>query len=212
MNYIKQFLNAHGYEWTSEIEKAFSIYISELKRWTKKINLTSIKDDREIEIKHIVDSLHATKYVPRGTFLMDIGAGAGFPSLPIKIVESSLRVVMLEASEKKVAFINHVIRLLSLKNTMAIQQRAEDKNFADIMRETVDVVIGRAVTSPEAFLKMGYPYVKRKGRIIYMLGKNQEPEEYRGVVKGLKLVEKFLDSYSLPDNMGDRKIWVLEKE
>lgn len=212
MRHIKEFIGSLGYDWTAEMERAFSIYISELKKWTKKINLTSIKDDREIEIKHIVDSLHAIKYVPRGTFLMDIGAGAGFPSLPLKIVEDSLRVVMLESSEKRVAFINHVVRLLLLKNTKAIHQRAEDKNFSEVMKETVDVVIGRAVASPGEFLKMGYPYVKKKGRIIYMLGKNQNPESFRETVKELGLKDKFLESYSLPDNMGERKIWVLEKE
>jgi len=212
LRYIKEFVTSLGYEWTEAMDRAFSLYISELKKWTKKINLTSIKEDREIEIKHIVDSLHALKYVPRGTFLMDIGAGAGFPSLPLKIVEDSLRVVMLEASEKKVAFINHIIRLLSLKNARAIQQRAEDKNFSEIMRETADVAIGRAVTSPPLFLKIAFPYVKKKGMIIYMLGKNQEPESFKETVKELRLKEKFLDTYTLPDNMGERKIWILQKE
>lgn len=212
MRHIKEFVTSSGYSWTEAMERAFSIYISELKKWTKKINLTSIKDEGEIEIKHIVDSLHAIKYVPRGTFLMDIGAGAGFPSLPLKILEDSLRVVMLEASEKKVAFINHIIRLLSLKNARAIQQRAEDRNFLEIMRETVDVVIGRAVTSPDLFLKIAFPYAKKRGMIIYMLGKNQNPESFRETVNELGLKEKFLESYILPDNMGERKIWVLEKE
>ncbi len=212
MRYIKDFLILTGYGWNEEIEKAFSIFLSELKRWTKKINLTSIKDEREMEIKHIVDSLHALKIVPRGTFLMDIGAGAGFPSIPLKIVENSLRVVMLEASEKRVAFLNHIIRLLSLKNARAIHQRADDKNFSSIMKETVDVVIGRAVASPETFLEIAYPYAKKNGRIVYMLGKNQEPEYYRNSLKELNLKEVLIESYSLPDNMGERKIWVLEKE
>lgn len=211
MKFIKEFLNGSGYEFTTQMERCFSIYLSELKRWSKKINLTSIKDDKEIEIKHIVDSLNALKYVPRGTFLIDIGAGAGFPSLPLKIVEDSLKTVMLDASEKRCAFINHIVRLLSLKNARAIHQRADDKKFSEIMGGTVDVVIGRAVASPDLFIKIAFPYIKKGGRIIYMLGKNQDAESYIGAMEEMKLKSVVVESYSLPEEMGERKIWVLEK-
>lgn len=211
MRYLSEFLKERGYTLSPEMERAFSIYISELKRWRRKINLTSLKDDKEIEIKHFLDSLYPLQFVPRGTFLMDIGAGAGFPSLPMKIIEDSLRVIMLEASEKKVAFINHIIRILGIKNAMAIHQRAEERGFVEVMREMVDVVIGRGVASPGVFIKISFPYIKKKGRLICMLGKNQEPEEFRGIVKELGLKERALEKYSLPEEMGERKIWVLEK-
>ena len=196
-----------------EKAESFGLYLKELKRWNKKINLTSLVDDRDIIIKHFLDSLTPLKYLSKQSFILDLGSGGGFPGVPLKIAEPSLKVVLLESSKKKNSFLNHIISALSLKGITAIKQRAESKEFQLLMNETFDVVIARAFTGLEEFIKIGSPYLKKKGMLIAMRGRKvrEELERCGKLLKESKLKLSQLVELSLPEDEGERGLVFLTR-
>ncbi|MBI5588606.1 MAG: 16S rRNA (guanine(527)-N(7))-methyltransferase RsmG [Deltaproteobacteria bacterium] len=170
----------------------FDAYLTELKAWNKKINLTAIETDGEIVTKHFLDSLTPYKYLTGVKRLLDIGAGGGFPGLPLKIVAPALEVVLMDAVEKKVHFMRHIIRKLGLKGAFAVAGRVEDPSVIDWHKGTFDAVISRAFTELKVFLSMAAPYVGHGGMIIAMKGP-QYKEELEGAegLKGFKTPEVY---------------------
>ncbi len=206
---------AEGFDVPLDKEKveSFGIYLRELKHWNRKINLTTLVEDKEIIIKHFLDSLAPLKYLAKQSFILDLGSGGGFPGIPLKIAEPSLRVVLLESSKKKNTFLNHIISVLSLKGITAIKQRAESKDFQLLMNETFDVVIARAFSGLEGLLKIGSPYLKKGGVLVAMRGKKVK-EELEGcgkVLKGSKLKLNQLVELSLPEGEGERGLVFLTR-
>ncbi|UCD85401.1 MAG: 16S rRNA (guanine(527)-N(7))-methyltransferase RsmG, partial [Deltaproteobacteria bacterium] len=108
-----------GVSLDKEKAERFGLYLKELKRWNRKVNLTSLVEDREIIIKHFLDSLTPLKYLSKQSFILDLGSGGGFPGVPLKIAEPSLKVVLLESSKKKNSFLNHITSALSLQGITA---------------------------------------------------------------------------------------------
>ena len=133
-------------------------YLSELKVWNRKINLTGLRDDRDIVIGHFLDSISAARFVPEGARLLDIGSGAGFPGIPIKIVSPLLDVTLLDSAHKKVTFMREVIRALGLGGIAAVWGRAEDEGNG-IERRGFDRVITRAVGPIPGILRLSEPYL-----------------------------------------------------
>jgi len=152
-----------------QIEKFFS-YFDLIKKWNKKINLTSITDDNEIVVKHFLDSLTVSDLIKDGSNVLDIGTGAGFPGIPLAIVRESLKFTVLDSKEKKIFFINEVIRELEIQNVKTAASRAEDSNNT-ISRSHFDYVITRAVGDIDVVLNMSAPYIKASGKIVLMRGK-----------------------------------------
>ncbi len=206
---------AEGFDVPLDKEKveSFGIYLRELKHWNRKINLTTLVEDKEIIIKHFLDSLAPLKYLAKQSFILDLGSGGGFPGIPLKIAEPSLRVVLLESSKKKNTFLNHIISVLSLKGITAIKQRAESKDFQLLMNETFDVVIARAFSGLEELLKIGFPYLKKGGVLVAMRGKKVK-EELKGcgkALKGSKLKLNQLVELYLPEGEGERGLVFLTR-
>jgi 16S rRNA (guanine527-N7)-methyltransferase len=142
-------------------------YREELLDWNTRINLTAITDPEEVLIKHFLDSLSLLSiYDSPDTRLLDIGAGAGFPGLPLKIVRPQWRVMLLEATGKKVTFMQHVIETLQLEDVVAVHGRAEELAHRGEYRAAFDVVTARAVASLPALLEYGAPFCRVGGRII----------------------------------------------
>lgn len=135
----------------------------------KKINLTAITEPEEIEIKHFKDSLTIKDYV-KGRVL-DIGSGAGFPGIVLKIDNDNLDVTLIDSVRKKVNFMNEAIELLELKNIRAIHVRAED--YAKEEREKFDTVTSRAVSNLTTLSEYAIPFLKIGGRFIAMKGPKQ---------------------------------------
>lgn len=152
----------------SEIE-LFLRYLEELKEWNRRINLTSIKDDKGIVIRHFLDSLTLVSMVRPFKTLLDIGSGAGFPGIPLKIALPSLKVTLLETTGKKVFFMRHVIRTLELKDIEAVHGRAEDAHIQERLG-AFDVVTSRAWGGLNRFLEVATPYVKQGGLLLAMKG------------------------------------------
>lgn len=214
---LKELLNNASTEVGVPLSEAqivdFSIYMKELKKWNRRINLTSLKKDTDIVIKHFVDSLAAVTCIPMGSFCMDIGSGGGFPGLPIKIARPDLRFLLVEATGKKIAFLNHMIQELKLKNIRSLQQRAESSGFVDIMGGQLGTVIARAFSDMERLLEIGAPYLKKGGLLIAMRGKIKEkpPLPGKDELKTLRLKYEKSNSFELPHLGGERNIIVYKK-
>ena len=151
----------------------------------EKYNLTAIKDREKIAILHIADSLTAAKYIPEGSCVCDVGAGGGFPSLPLAVCRPDLRVTALDATAKKTKFLRNAAEKLGISNLTAVNGRAEEI-FAcgEPARESFDVVTARAVAPAGILSELCAPALKRGGLFIMMKGDRSE-EELSGSEKGL---------------------------
>ncbi|MCK5390871.1 MAG: 16S rRNA (guanine(527)-N(7))-methyltransferase RsmG [Deltaproteobacteria bacterium] len=153
----------------------FFKYLENLKTWNDKINLTSIKNDREIIISHFLDSISIASLIEDGKKVLDIGSGAGFPGIPLKIVRRGLEETLLDSVNKKVSFMNDTIRKLELQDINAVWGRAEDLDN-EVPRGSFDYVLTRAVGSMSDTLRLSSPYVSENGVIILMRGKRGSEE------------------------------------
>jgi len=169
----------------------FLTYLDELKEWNKKINLTGIKDDRGIIIRHFLDSLTLVPFLSAGKTLLDIGSGAGFPGIPLKIVMPALKVTLLDSDSRKVSFMKHSIRTLGLKDISAIHGRGEDKPIPADFEDGFDIVTARAFSVLKEFLKIALPYVKEGGLILAVKGtKGVKELEEAWLIAGITFVER----------------------
>ncbi|HVB73218.1 MAG TPA: 16S rRNA (guanine(527)-N(7))-methyltransferase RsmG [Ktedonobacteraceae bacterium] len=142
-------------------------YRQELIEWNGRFNLTAITDPEEILFKHFLDSLSIlTAFDAPQARVLDIGAGAGFPGLPLKILRPQWRVVLLEATGKKVSFLRHIIETLELRDVEAVQGRAEELAHRQAYRALFDLVTARAVASLPTLLEYAAPYCRVGGQII----------------------------------------------
>lgn len=148
---------------------AFMTLLSELKKWNRAYNLTALKTDKDIVIKHFIDSLLYLKALPENTLkLADAGAGAGFPGIPLKIVRPEIEMTLIEPTRKKATFLRQMIRLLNLRAINVMEKRIED-----LGREhegEYDVIVSRATFGITAFLKAACPYIKKTGILILSKG------------------------------------------
>lgn len=192
----------------------FSIYFTELLLWNKKMNLVSVTSDLDIPIKHFIDSLVPVLFlINRDAKLLDIGSGAGFPGLPMKIAVPSLQVFLLDASRKKTSFLKHIIRNLRLLDTTVIHKRAEDLMAGDAYRNYFDIVISRATLKLSELLRMGAFFLKPEGIVIAMKGRNMAIEWNEGAnmadLSGLTFL--FCRDILLPVKGDLRKIVLFKK-
>lgn len=149
---------------------AFLAYLRELKAWNRRINLTSIEDDREILVKHFLDSLTPVCFLSGVNSVLDMGAGAGFPGIPLKIAVPGLQVLLLDSVLKKVSFMRHIIRTLGLRDIEAIHGRAEARELMTRLSGAFDCVISRAFTELGAFSALALPYLRSGGMLVAMKG------------------------------------------
>ncbi|MBW6411775.1 16S rRNA (guanine(527)-N(7))-methyltransferase RsmG [Clostridium weizhouense] len=161
----------------SQYEK-FIIYKDLLKEWNEKINLTAITEDEEIIKKHFIDSIKAFKReeFKKANTLIDVGTGAGFPGIPIAIMRSEIKVILLDSLNKRVNFLNTVINELNLKNVTTIHSRAEDGARQKNLRESFDIATSRAVANMSVLSEFCLPYVKVGGHFIALKGPSVDQE------------------------------------
>lgn len=160
-----------GIRLENSIIDKFEIYLKELIKWNQKVNLTAIKSEKEIIIKHFIDSISVVPHLSQVSNLLDIGSGAGFPGIPIKIILPSIDITLIDSRLKKVDFQKYIIRKLGLKGIKSIHGRIEDKNIIAKFEANFEVVISRAFSSLENLLRFASPYLKKGGHLISMKGK-----------------------------------------
>ena len=192
-----------------EIEKLY-IYMKEILEWNEKVNVTAIKDEKEFIVKHFIDSILIEREVV-GDKLIDIGSGAGFPGIPLKIVRDDLKVTLIDSVNKKVLFMQDSIEKLKLDNIVAIHCRAEEYAHNNQYRESFDVATSRAVANMCTLVEYMLPFVKVGGKCICMKGPNSE-EEINDSKKAISLlggeIER-VEKYKIDDN--DRCLVLIKK-
>ena len=191
---------------SEESIQAFELFAAELKKWNRKVNLTSICKDADIAIKHIIDSLVFAACVHDGDHVLDIGSGAGVPAIPLKIARPAVRVVSVDAVGKKILFQRHAARLLALKDFEALHARVE--NLHGTHAGKFDVITSRAFSRLEMFVALAAPLLKSGGRIIAMKGPYVENEfdPIGDQLRSLGFEICSVETYSLPMNKGERSL------
>ena len=201
---FKDFLESktsdEGIELTKEQLNQLQIYFEVLMQWNEKINLTSLKDPEEIAVKHFLDSLMILKYVkfPAGSSLMDVGTGAGFPGLVLKIIRPDLKVSLLDSLGKRLKFLKEMVDILNIRDAKILHFRAEIAGKMPLYREQFDFVVARAVAPMFQLLEYCIPFVKvETGTFIAMKskkgGEEVETSEEAAIVLGaeFKKIENF---------------------
>ena len=154
----------------------FAAHASELIKWNKKFNLTTITDPRDMALKHYLDSIAPAKRIPAFSTLLDIGSGGGFPGIPLKIICPSLKLTLIDGSRKKINFLKHTLRSLDFNDVEALQVRAEHLVGNHDFVSAFDVITGRALSSLDAFVKTALPLLADEGLIIAWRGKVEQSE------------------------------------
>ena len=162
-----------------EIQLAqFDVYKNELLQWNAKTNLISENSSQEIITRHFLDSLTALQFIQKpNARIIDVGCGAGFPGLPLKIVLPTLALYLLETNRKKISFLKHIIRLLNLTNTFVLHDRVENIIKTDLWKEKFDILISRAAFKLSDLLSQGEFFLAPGGKLIALKGPNVD-EEY----------------------------------
>ncbi|MGD2097357.1 MAG: 16S rRNA (guanine(527)-N(7))-methyltransferase RsmG [Desulfobacterales bacterium] len=169
-NFIVDGAQQRGITIDERISAAFAVHAAELIHWNRKINLTAITDPRDIAIKHFLDSLAPAQFIPERARLLDIGSGAGFPGVPLKIFNPSLSVLLIDGTRKKVNFLKHMIRSLGLDRIRASHVRAENLGHHPELATAFDVIISRALSDLTSFVNYALPLLAKQGTIIGMKG------------------------------------------
>jgi 16S rRNA (guanine527-N7)-methyltransferase len=154
----------------------FMSYLTLLGKWNRHINLTGLRSCREIIIKHFLDSLTPLPYLPEEARLLDLGSGAGFPGLPIKIVRPNQTVTLIEASAKKVSFLKEAARHLNLSPVPIFHAYLGEKSSFRFQANYFEIIISRAVGNIINLLTEAYPYLTSGGKLLLMKGRHG-PEE-----------------------------------
>ena len=190
--------------------KRFSNYMNMLLRWNEKINLTAITEEYEIVLKHFIDSLSVIKYIDSGN-IIDVGTGAGFPGIPIAILQKESKITLLDSLNKRIQFLNEVINKLELKNVTTVHSRAED--FGRENKEKYDIAISRAVANLSTLVEYIIPFVKVGGKCICMKGSNidEEIKNANFAIKELggKIIN--IEKFELPNSDIKRTVIIIEK-
>jgi len=202
-----------GIHLNDKLISGFEIYLKELIRWNQKVNLTAIRTEKGIILKHFLDSLSVVPHLPPISNLLDIGSGAGFPGIPLKMVLPSIEITLIDSRLKKVDFQRHIIRTLGLKGIEAIHGRIEDKEVIEKFGESFDGLISRAFSNTETLLSLGSPFLKSGGFVVAMKGKLTR-DEIHSISKIVKIpyrVKKTI-CFLLPFSSFKRSILIFEKE
>lgn len=196
----------------NKIQKFYD-YMNLLVEWNKKINLTAITEEKDIILKHFVDSLTVLKYIKENKSIVDVGTGAGFPGIPLAIMKDSLKITLVDSLNKRINFLNEVCSKIKLKNTKAIHSRAEEFGQDNNYRESYDIAISRAVSNLTVLAEYLLPLVKVGGKIICMKGPDikEELKQAKSAIDILGGKFERCDNFCLPKSDISRNIIIINK-
>lgn len=201
-----------GVEITDDAAEKFSQYGELLVEWNRVMNLTAVTEPEEIVVKHYLDSVTVIPYLDRFSCktMIDVGTGAGFPGIPVKILRPDLELVLLDSLGKRVNFLNTVIETLGLRGIRAVHMRAEDAGRDKKLRERFDCAAARAVAPMSILLEYCMPFVKKDGHFIAMKGGTEE-DSYENALKELCATISSDDTFPLPESDFTRRILCIKK-
>ena len=203
-----------GIELSERQVKQFLTYLGILQDWNKRMNLTSLKDPREIIITHFLDSLTILKAIDNKEIsAIDIGTGAGFPGIPLKILRPQISLSLLDSSRKRIEFLEYLSKSLKLKELEIIWGRAEEYGRKKRYRERYDIILARALARLNILVELGIPFLKIRGLFIAQKGQKlkEELEEARRAIEILGGELKGIISLRLPFSRKSRKLIIIEK-
>ena len=195
-----------------KIKKLYKFMIL-LLEWNEKINLTAIVEPKEIILKHFIDSFTINGYISSNSKVIDVGTGAGFPGVPLAILREDVSFVLIDSLQKRINFINEVVKELDLKNIITIHTRAEELAQNSEYREKFDIVTSRAVANMSTLLEYMIPFTKKEGICICMKGSNIE-EELKNCEKAVKILGARLEKreeFYLSNKENKRNIIIVKK-
>ena len=212
-NIFKSYLEELNIELTDEKYEKLSTYYTLLKEWNEKINLTSIIEEESVYIKHFYDSLTINKIIDLSTVktLCDVGTGAGFPGIVIKIMFPNIKVTLVDSLTKRINFLNLVKEKLNLEDLEIVNSRAED--YSRKKRECFDIVTSRAVAKLNILLEISFPLVKEKGYFIALKSKTakEEIEQSKNELKILDAQIEDIMELKLPKINDERTLIKIKK-
>ncbi|HLR41078.1 MAG TPA: 16S rRNA (guanine(527)-N(7))-methyltransferase RsmG [Virgibacillus sp.] len=209
-------LQKKGIELSDRQLEQFAIYFQTLVEWNKKINLTALTSEADVYLKHFYDSISAAFYYDFNevVHICDVGAGAGFPSIPLKICFPHLHISIVDSLNKRIGFLNHLADQLELDNVTFYHSRAEDFGKNAKYRETFDVVMARAVARMSVLSELCLPLSKIKGSFIAMKGAqaNEELADAGKAIQTLGGKVSMTQTFSLPQEDSERSIVIVNKD
>lgn len=202
---LKKGFEIYNLDYSDQIENKLLEYKELLIEWNKKINITRIQDDEDVYLKHYLDDFKNKK-------IIDVGTGGGFPGLPMKIIEDSIDITLLDSLRKRMDFLNLVIEELGIKNAKAIHGRAEDFGQMDEYREAYDFCVSRAVAKLNVLAEYCLPFVKVDGYFIAMKSNIfQEINESKVAIEKLGGEIEKIEDIKLPHSDIERKLVYIKK-
>lgn len=214
VEWLTRALKEHDIELTEQQQDQFKQYYDMLVEWNEKMNLTSITEESEVYLKHLYDSLTPSFFQDfnQPLTICDVGAGAGFPSIPLKIVFPELKVTIVDSLNKRIQFLNQLADQLGLTGVSFVHDRAESYGKGDY-RESYDIVTARAVARLSVLSELCLPLVKKGGKFIAMKASKAEEEledaRFAIGILGGKFIS--LETFELPEEAGQREMVMIEK-
>ncbi|ARF14297.1 16S rRNA (guanine(527)-N(7))-methyltransferase RsmG [Sporosarcina ureae] len=209
-------LQEKGFELSDTQKQQFKRYFEVLVEWNEKMNLTAITDAPSVYLKHFYDSVTSAFYVDFKKYesVCDVGAGAGFPSIPLKIIYPHLHVTIVDSLNKRITFLNYLAGELKFENVAFVHARAEEFGRNPKYREQFDVVTARAVARLSVLSELCIPLAKQGGLFVSMKGAAAS-EEMKDATRAVKLLGAVLQNeheFVLPEENSERHIFVFEKK
>ena len=202
-----------GVRFSVEQIEQFYKYMNLLIEWNEKMNLTAITEPKEIILKHFIDSVTILKYIDDNSKLVDVGTGAGFPGVPLSIMNPTLKITLVDSLNKRLIFLQEVVKELNLKNIEIVHARAEEFGQNKNYREKFDIATSRAVANLATLSEYLVPLVKIGGKIISMKASNAK-EEINDAQKAIEVlggkIEK-IEEFDLPESDIGRTIIIIDK-
>lgn len=207
---LRELFLQEGIELTEEQSRRFARYAELLVEHNARFNLTTITDPAEIEVKHFLDSAAGARLLELGARVADVGSGAGFPAIPLKIIRNDLTFTLIDSLKKRVVFLDTVVKELRLDGVVCLHMRAEDAGRS--LRESFDAAVARAVAPMATLAEYALPLVKKGGVFVAYKGSDGE-NEARESARALALLGGKIarvESFRLPDGSG-RSLIAVEK-
>ncbi len=174
--FLDQGAKALGISLSAHQLEQFMDYLALLRKWNRVFNLTSLSSSKEVMVKHFLDSLTLLPYLPEEARILDLGSGAGFPGLPIKIVRPDQAITLVDAAAKKISFLKEVVRRLNLGDTQVLQGFVSKRAPAFLGTDRFEIIVARAVGKLIDLVNGVYPYLAKGGKLLLMKGR-EGPQE-----------------------------------